>query len=109
MNNTKIGTSLDDTKELRKTILENPELPLVIFAGEESWSGEYSYNLAELSSVHIEELTYDGEHYVEKEDFKDQQYDKYNDSYDTEEELEKYVESIMNNQEFVRAIVIYVG
>lgn len=29
-----IETSLDSTKELRQLIIDNPDLPLVIFAGE---------------------------------------------------------------------------
>lgn len=37
---------LNDNKELRKLILENPDLPLLIFAGEDCNSGEYSYELA---------------------------------------------------------------
>ena len=72
MNNTKIATSLDNTEKLRKIILENPDLPLVIFVGEEGWSGEYSYNLAEVSNIHIGELAFDGEYYVDKKDFKNQ-------------------------------------
>lgn len=109
MNNTNIGTSLDSTDELRKLILDNPDMPLVVFAGEESWSGEYSYNLVEISSVHIEELTYDGEYYVERSDYVDKLYDKHSDDYETEEELNKYVDHIMESTEFVRAIVAYVG
>lgn len=109
MNNTSIGTSLDDTYELRKTILDNPDLPLVIFAGEESYCGEYSYNLAEISSVKIEELTFEGEWYIEKSDFKDKLLDKLEDEYDTDEKLNHAVENIMNETEFIKAIVVYVG
>jgi hypothetical protein len=109
MNNTNIGTSLDDTKDLRKIILENPDLPLVIFAGEESYCGEYAYNLAEISSVEIKELTLDGEYYIEKEEFEEKLNDRLCDDYETNEELEKYVKERMESQEFVKTIVIYVG
>ena len=34
---------LHATDELRKLILENPELPLLVFAGEDCNSGDYSY------------------------------------------------------------------
>lgn len=34
---------LHATDELRKLILENPELPLLVFAGEECNGGDYSY------------------------------------------------------------------
>ncbi len=42
-------TSMGDTDKLKKMILENPDLPLCIFAGKESYSGEYCYNLAKVS------------------------------------------------------------
>lgn len=32
-----------DTTELRKLIAENPDLPIVVIAGEESYSGEWGY------------------------------------------------------------------
>ena len=109
MNNTTIGTSLDDTSDLRKIILENPDLPLVIFVGEEGWTGEYSYNLTEVTSVHIDELTYDGEYYLDKYDFEDKLYDRHEDEFETVKELDDYVEKTMKETEFVKAIVVYVG
>jgi hypothetical protein len=109
MNNTKVGTSLDDTCELRKTLLENPDLPLVIFAGEESYCGEYPYNLAEVTSVKIEELTFEGEWYIEKSDYEERLYDKLDDEYDTQEKLQHAVDNLMKETEFVKAIVVYVG
>ena len=33
MSNTKLPVSLEDTTELRKLIIENPDLPLLIFCG----------------------------------------------------------------------------
>lgn len=32
-----------DTTKLRKLIAENPDLPIVVLAGEYAWSGEYEY------------------------------------------------------------------
>lgn len=84
MNNTSIYASLDNTGELRKMILDNPDLPLVIFAGEESYTGDYSYNLAEVSKIEIKDITYDGELYVDKDDCEE-------------------------GEEFLKAIVVYVG
>ena len=34
---------INKTDKLRKMILENPDLPLVVFAGEEANSGDYSW------------------------------------------------------------------
>lgn len=32
-----------DTEELRKLIAENPDLPIVVFVGQEAYSGEWGY------------------------------------------------------------------
>lgn len=39
----RLCTTIHNTKALQKMILENPELPLVVFAGEEANSGDYSW------------------------------------------------------------------
>ncbi|MGE9943046.1 hypothetical protein ACQRBH_15940 [Bariatricus sp. SGI.161] len=114
MNNTKIATSLDDTHGLRKLILDNPDLPLVIFAGEESWNGEYSYNLALIEKVAIKELAWYEDLYITKDDFRDKMYDEHADDFTIsgvlmKEELDGYVDSIMRRTEFLKAIVVYVG
>ena len=56
MNNTNLNCSLNDTAVLRNLILENPELPLLIFCGEDSWHDEYPYEQADASSGEIKEL-----------------------------------------------------
>lgn len=106
MNHIKIAASLDDTGELRKTMLDNPELPIMIFVGEESYSGEYPYSLAEISSTGIRELGIWEEYYIDKDDLRDMLFDKYSGDYETEEELGKYVSECMDNTEFIKAIVI---
>lgn len=109
MNETKIAASLDDTEALRKLILDNPDLPLIIFCGEESYAGEYSYNIAEINKISVEEMTYHGEYYVKKEDYQDILFEKLENAYETEEQLSHAVSNLMNDTEFLRAIVIYVG
>ena len=37
------GDLVHETEKLRKLIIENPDCPLLIFAGEEANSGDYSY------------------------------------------------------------------
>lgn len=37
MNNTNLSVSLEDTIELRKLIIDNPDLPLIVFCGDDSW------------------------------------------------------------------------
>lgn len=39
----RLCTTIHSTEVLRRMILENPNLPLVIFAGEEANSGDYSW------------------------------------------------------------------
>lgn len=50
MNNTKLPVSLEDTTELRKLIVENPDLPLIVFCGENSWHNWYPYEKVNVNS-----------------------------------------------------------
>lgn len=43
MNNTNLPVSLEDTTELRKLIIYNPDLPLIVFCGDDSWHDWYPY------------------------------------------------------------------
>ena len=117
MNNTKLPVSLEDTTELRKLIIDNPDLPLIIFCGEESWDGEHVYNSASASKGSIQELTlYDDGYdsiWMEKEDYAEKLADDLYDDEEykdmTDEEYDKMIDQKVKETEFVRAIVIYVG
>lgn len=39
----KLFTTLHNTEMLKQMIIENPDLPLLVFAGEEANSGDYSF------------------------------------------------------------------
>lgn len=39
----RLCTTIHNTEKLRDLILENPDLPLVVFAGEEANGGDYTY------------------------------------------------------------------
>lgn len=114
MNNTKtLEFSLNDTSNLRKLILENPELPLLIFCGEESWHDEYPYEQAEASEGKIETLTlYDG-YWLTEDDYYDQLSNDLCDKPEykdlSDEEYKKMIERKVEETEFAKAIVIYVG
>lgn len=117
MNNTKLPVSLEDTTELRKLIIENPNLPLLIFCGEESWDGEHPYSSAFASGGSIQELTlyengYDAI-WMDKEDYAEKLSDDLADEEEykniTDEEYDKIIDQKVNETEFVKAIVIYVG
>lgn len=45
--------SLKDTTILRELILENPELPVLIFCGEEAWDGDHTYSQADVTHGEI--------------------------------------------------------
>lgn len=38
-----------DCTELKKLIIETPQAPLLIFAGEEAYSGQYGYESADMA------------------------------------------------------------
>lgn len=114
MTNINIPVSMENTEELKKMILENPELPLIIFAGEESYCGEYAYNSVEVREVTIEELTMDEDMYVEKDTIRDKLMDKYYDNFCIggaymKKDLEEFVEKQISRMRFTKAIVIFVG
>jgi hypothetical protein len=106
-------TSLEDTTKLRKLILENPELPLLIFVGEEAWSDNFLYELAEVNSASIKALTVYGDYYVDEEEFEEKIADEMNNDEEyknlSDEDFDKAVKNKIANEEFENAIVIYVG
>lgn len=72
MNNTSLPCSLDDTTELRKLILENPEVPLVVFVGDDAWHDIYPYECCDYVRVHLQDLTIYKNMWLDKEDYEDQ-------------------------------------
>ena len=116
-NDTKLPVSLKDTSNLRQLIIENPDLPLIIFCGEESWDGEHSYCSASASKGSIQELTlYDDGYdsiWMEKEDYAERLSYELSDMEEYEnmsnKEYDKMIADKVAEAEFVKAIVIYVG
>lgn len=102
-----------DCVKLKKLILENPESPLLVFAGEEANSGIYGYEGVGFGSVSLKEITLYGEYWLDKDDYKENLRDdmSYDDRYEnlSDEEFEKEVDKIMGETAFIKAIVIYVG
>ncbi|MCI8409312.1 MAG: hypothetical protein HFJ09_08605 [Lachnospiraceae bacterium] len=109
----KIGTSLENTKELRELILNNPELPLLIFVGEEAYTGEFPCNMAEVNFVGIEELTVYKDFCIEKEEYKEQLIDDLGDVEEYKElsdiEYSRMIDQKVEEAEYIKAIVMYVG
>lgn len=102
-----------DCTDLKKLIVENPEAPLLIFAGEEAWSGEYGYESVDSGYASLTEITIYGDQWLDRDDFEDvlrddmandEQYENLSD-----EEFDAEVAKIIAETAFVKAIVIYVG
>ena len=111
MNNTNFDCSMNDTTELRKLIIENPELPLLVFCGEDSWTDRWSYEQAQVNSVRIDELTLYNDLWMDKDDYEDRIRDDLCDDYAdlSDEEYDTMITQKIAETKFVRAIVIYVG
>ena len=113
MNNTNLPCSLDDTTELRKLILENPDLPLIVFCSEECNSGDWYYEWTEYVRANIQTLTIYQGMWVNEEDYRDRlvddlcNYEEYENLSD--EDYFKMIDQKVAETEFVKAIVIYVG
>lgn len=113
MNNTSLPCSLDDTTELRKLILENPDLPLVVFAGEDAWDGECCYTQAGCR-CHLDSLTlYNDYYWCDEDDYEERLIDNLADEEEykdmPDEEFEAMIKERVAETEFVKAIVVYVG
>ena len=113
IDNTKFHLSLNDTSYLRQLILDNPDLPLLIFCGEESWCGDWAYNQVDASKGVIKTITLCDDVWVDEEEYVDWLTDKltfsgeYQDMSD--EEFDRMIDQKVAETPFCKAIVIYVG
>lgn len=108
------NADFQDCKELRKLLLENPDLPLITMVGEDAYCGwDYSYYVAD-ARAEIDELAlYNNECYVDRERYEEYLRDDLADDIEyinlTDEEFDKMIENKMNGVEFIKAIVLWVG
>lgn len=113
MNDLKSQCSLKDTIVLRNLILENPELPLIVFVGEDAWTGDWSYNQVDASNGRVEELTLYGDRWMDRDDYEEELSNDLCDEEEyknlSDEEWDKMIEQKVAETEFVKAIVFYVG
>ena len=113
INNDSFDFSLRDTTKLRKAILENPDLPLLIFAGEDAWQGEWCYNQADARVRGVQELTLFADRWMDRDEYEDELSDSLYDEEEykdlSDEEWDKMIQQKVAETEFCQAIVIYVG
>lgn len=114
MNNIKLPVSLEDTTELRKLIIENPDLPLLFFVGDDAYIDDgYQYSMAYAANASIQKLTLHNDVWMDKDDYAEKLgndlafEEEYKDM--TDEEYDKMIDQKISETEFVKAIVIYVG
>lgn len=105
--------SIKDTTILRNLILENPDLPVIFFCGEDSWDGEYKYTQGYASSGEVKSLTLYDDFWIDEDEYHDRLSDDLSDEEEyknlSDEDYEKMIDEKVKNTEFVSAIVIYVG
>lgn len=113
MNTKKLNCSLNDTTELRNLIIENPDLPLLIFCGEDTWHDEYPYEQADVGKVGIQELTLYDNYWLDKDDYEEELANDLSDEEEyknmSDEEYDQMIKQKVTDTEFVKAVVIYVG
>lgn len=113
IDNSKFNFSLNDTSNLRQLILDNPDLPLLIFAGEESWQGEWCYNQVDASKGEVRTLTLYRGLWMDEDEYRDALYDDLCDEEEykdlSNEDYYKMIDQKVAETEFGKAIVIYVG
>lgn len=107
----KAECTLRDVIELKKLILENPDLPLLVFCGEEAWTGDYAYSQVDVHGIAVRELTLYSEMWMEEDEYRetlenDLSYD-YEDM--TDSEYNMMIDKIVEGTAFIKAIVIYAG
>lgn len=108
-----IIASLDNCERLKKLILDNPTLPLVIFCGENSYSGTHPYEQALVDSAYLDELIEYNEKIMDRDDYENALYDDLcdEDEYQalSDEEYDKMIREKVASAKFTKAIVIFVG
>lgn len=104
----------DSTKELRQLIINNPDLPLAIFANECANSGEYATMSTDVLYAGIKEIAlwengYDCR-WLDSDEYYDALYEYLEDTeYASEEDIEEKIDEMMKDVEFTKCIYVVVG
>ena len=107
---------LHNTDELKKLIIENPDLPLLVFASDECNNGDYSYMSCDCYAVIGEVLDCmqeinDERIYEDRDEFREDLEYIYEDQFDgSDEEFDKLIDSKMEEYEpyWKKCIILYV-
>ena len=107
---------LNSTDELRTLLIEHPDLPLLVFAGEDCNSGDYSYMSCSHVSASIGEYldcmqtVNDERCYTDRDDFQEDMEDCYSDFDGSDKEFEIFIENKLLEYEpyWKPCIIVYV-
>lgn len=103
---------------LRKLLMENPDLPVVVFAGDEANIGDYSY--MSCTSIHAEvgeildcqQNINDERCFTDRDEFMEEAEENYCGDFDgSEREFEQFIENIVTQYDpyWKKCIIIYVN
>ena len=111
MNEGNFITSLKNTMELKKLIIDNPELPLLIFYCCDDFDyGVDNYMLGEVTLCRVDEVATINETYVSIDDYEEELRYRYEDECFnmSDKEFDEFIEKKLNETKFIKAIVVYV-
>ena len=92
---------LHSAEKLRQFIIDNPDLPLLIFAGEEANTGDYGYESCSYVSADVGEFldccqdVNEERCYYDREDFREDLEYQYDDFDGSDEEFEQFIDKKM--------------
>lgn len=107
---------LNATQELRKLIIDYPDLPLLVFAGQDANCADYSYTSCGRVRASIGEYldcmqTVNDEYcYTDRDEFQEDLEDLHSDFDGSDKEFEQFIESLLAEYEpyWKRCIILYV-
>lgn len=109
---------VNSATELRQLIIDNPDLPLVVFAGEDSNSGDYMYTSCSYVSAYIGEFLdcqqtiNDEKCYCERDDFEEDLADTLDDYFEESDEAfaERVKQAVAEYDPYwKKCIILYVN
>ena len=108
---------LNSGDKLRKVLLENPDLPLLVFAGDGANNGDYGYMSCTYIHVEVGEFLdcqqdiNDERCFTDREEFEDEARDNYCDFDGSEQEFEQFIENLILPYEpyWKKCIILYVN
>lgn len=113
MNDKEFNVSLKNTAELKRLIVENPELPLLIFhCSDDLEEGDYM-QMGRVTGYKIDEVTLYKNAYINKDDYREEIEEilLVNDKSVIEmtiKEWDELVNNELSKKKFIKAIVVYI-